>query len=104
MCTQNAEVGNWSNSMQAHFIENDKSSEDVNGLQVSCTREFSDVVESKSLLEARETCGLTRIKYSGISEKEFGLYDHIPTINRRKDGKFQGFISIHLQFELLKIF
>jgi hypothetical protein len=86
-CTKNAEVGNWSDSMQVHFIENDRSNVDVNDIKVSCTREFPDMAERKSLLEARETCGSTRIEHSGISETELGLYDHIPTTGPRKAGE-----------------
>ena len=80
--------------MQVDFIENHRSNQDVNSLQVSCTREFSDMDERKSLLEARATCGSTRIEYSGLSVTELGLYDHIPNINRRKETTFQGVIFI----------
>ena len=102
-CTKSAEAGNWTNTMQVNFREKGRNTEDINRAQVSCIREFADSDDRKSLSEARKICGSTRIKYHGLSEIELGLYDHIPTINRRKEGKFQGFISIHLPLELLRI-
>ena len=87
-CTKNADAGNWTNTMQVHFREKGRSTEDINRAQVSCIREFADSDQRKSRSEARKICGSTRIKYHGVSEIELGLYDHISSNKNGQEGKY----------------
>ena len=97
-CTKSAEAGNWEDSMQFHLTKNDKHDDNINGLQVACVRNFSDVEQQKSLLEATRTCGSTQLEYGGISRKRFALYDHIYPAKEKNDSKFlnnHNFVKLH---------
>ena len=88
-CVGNAEKGGWDDSMKMNFIENNDDIEAMNGLQISCTREFIGLENQLSLMEAKEACASTRIEYGGISETAMALYDHVDN-DRNEENKETG--------------
>ena len=86
-CTKSATEGKWDESMRVEVIKDDGRENSVNGLQLACIKEFSNIEDRASLGNATEACGATSIGYGGFSVTKMGLYDHLASLNHRSEGE-----------------
>ena len=86
-CTKSATEGKWDESMRVEVIKDDGRENSVNGLQLACIKEFSNIEDRVSLGNATEACGATSIGYGGFSVTKMGLYDHLSSFNHRSRGE-----------------
>ena len=86
-CTKSATEGKWDESMRVEVIKDDGRENSVNGLQLACIKEFSNIKDRASLGNATEACGATSIGYGGFSVTKMGLYDHLSSLNHRSEGE-----------------
>ena len=91
-CTKSAKEGKWDESMWVHLLKDDRRDNSVNGLQLACIRDFSNIKDKESLANATDACGATTIGYGGFSVTKMGLYDHISSMHNRDTGD-SNFIS-----------
>ena len=83
-CTKSAKEGKWDESMRIHFLKDDRRENSVNGLQLACVKDISNIKDT--LANATDACGATNIGYGGFSVTKMGLYDHISSMNGRDTG------------------
>ena len=86
-CTKSAIEGKWDESMKVEVIKDDGGENSVNGLQLACKKEFSNIKDRESLDNATAACGATSIGYGGFSVTKMGLYDHLSSFNHRSKGE-----------------
>ena len=86
-CTESAKDGKWDESMRVHFLKDDRRENSVNGLQLACIKDFSNIKDKESLANATDACGATAIGYGGFSVTKMGLYDHISSMSHRDTGE-----------------
>ena len=83
-CTKTAKEGKWDESMRSHFLKDDRRENSVNGLQLACVKDISNIKDT--LANATDACGATNIGYGGFSVTKMGLYDHISSMNGQDTG------------------
>ena len=82
-CTKSATEGKWDESMSVQVLKDDRREDSVNGLQLACIKEFSNMKDRASLGNATEACGATSIGYGGFSVTKMGLYDQLSSFGHR---------------------
>ena len=83
-CAESAKDGKWDESMRVHFLKDDRRENSVNGLQLACVKDISNIKDT--LANSTDACEATNIRYGGFSVAKMGLYDHISSMNGRDTG------------------